>query len=859
MLTLTTLAVDGSRVTDDPRSRLFSGTDFELTWGARCDRAGARQAAYQLVWSTESDNGATVLHDTGWVENTRQRARVRHNAWKGQAVKVSLTIRDNRGQVSNTLKTTLYNADVDFFAPWIGLDKDVPKRAVYLRREFVITKPLKSAVLYACGVGYHQLYLNGEPLDDAVLEPAYTDYSKTCQYVTYPLLHEKLGMGTYCLAAMVGDGWRRNSMVEASRYPDRPEGIPFAGPPMFSLQMHLTYQDGTKGTLVTDQSWQAGDGMLWENDLFNGETWDANRARRGWNLPGFDGFQAAKELPGPGGERKPMLIPPIKAGEVHRPLAMWPLGQATVIDFGHNLAGVIRLRLPEGMDNGQVIRVLHAEELDEDGDLFMEPLRGAKATDTYIASGDDRDLTVWQPMFTYHGFRYARVEGMALAKEDITAVSLHTDLDTDSFFRCGDALVTRIHEICVATERANQHSILTDCPQRDERMGWMNDATVRFEQTPYNFDIGRMFPKVVRDIIDTQDKNGAITCTAPYVFGGRPAAPVSSSFLVAAWQHYLFTGSLDLVREGFPNFERWQECLMRASDDHIVNYSRYGDWASPADCCVDMEGAHSALTPGIFMSTGYSYYNCVMLSRMAQAMGDEAQVDWWQGRADEIRAAMLNKWYNPATATMASGSQACQAFALWLGIIPAGDAPRAAQVIVEDLAQRGHRITTGNLCTRYLMDALCDHGHVDDAWRLMTRQTYPSWGYMLQNEATTIWERFELKKHPGMNSHSHPMYGAVDGWLYAYIAGIKPMGPGFARYQVKPYMPTSLLSCQASVDTVMGDVAVRWMKRYDAAHLHVTVPFGAVAEVHFGGKVQEVPAGFHAFEAPWVQGELADK
>lgn len=852
MLTLTTLAVDGSRVTKDPRSRLFSGTDFQLTWGAVSDRAGARQAAYRLVWSTMGPGGAEVMTDTGWVEQAQQRARVRHtSAWKGQPVKLALTLRDNRGHESEPFHTTLYNADTDFFAPWICAKEDVPKRTVYLRKEFALDKPLASAVLYACGIGYHQLYLNGEPLDDAVLEPAHTDYSKTCQYVTYPMFQEKLGMGTFCLAAMVGDGWRRNSMVEASRYPDRPEGIPFAGRPMFTLKMHLRFQDGTQGTLVTDSTWQAGTGILWENDLFNGETWDASRAQPGWNLPGFTGFTDAVECAGPGGQRKPMLIPPIRPGQEFAPLTMWPLGKATIVDFGHNLAGVVRLNLPAQMEKGQLIRILHAEELTEDGDLFTEPLRGAKATDTYTASGDARDLKVWQPMFTYHGFRYVRVEGMPVNREDIAAVSLHTAMDTRSFFRCGDALVTRIHEACVATERANQHSILTDCPQRDERMGWMNDATVRFEETPYNFDIGRMFPKIVRDIIDTQDKNGAITCTAPYVFGGRPAAPVSSSFLVAGWQHYLFTGSLDLLRKGYEHFEQWQECLMRESSDHLVTYSRYGDWAGPADCCTTPEGAHSAITPGEFMSTGYSYYNCVLLARMARAMGEETHVDWWQGKADEIRNAMLEKWYDPETATMATGSQACQAFALWLSIIPVHDAPRAALKIHDELVANGYRITTGNLCTRYLMDVLCDYGYVDDAWRLMTRQTYPGWGYMLQNEATTIWERFELKKSPGMNSHNHPMYGAVDGWLHAYIAGIRPLGPGFARFQVKPHMPAGLLSAQASVDTVMGDVSVRWMKRYDAIHLHVTVPFGAVAEVHFGGKVLEAASGFHVFEAPW--------
>ncbi|MGI6653659.1 MAG: family 78 glycoside hydrolase catalytic domain [Christensenellales bacterium] len=843
MLHITTVTADGSRITTQPRSRFFSGKTVEIAWGAACTQAGGRQAAYRIEWATKDANW-----DSGWVQDDTQRATLEGgDGWQGQPVHITLAIRDQHGHESAPYTATLYNVDTVWHAPWIGPKNDVPKRTVYLRREFEVAQGLRSAVLYACGIGYHHLMLNGQPLDDAALEPAHTDYTKSCHYVAYPLLADKLTPGTHCLAALVGEGWRRNSMTCKERYPDRPEGIPFAGRPLFTMQMMLTYEDGTTQTIISDSQWQAGTGMLWENDLFNGETWDAARRQIGWNLPGFAGFDEAVELPGPGGRMMPMLIPPIRVGQEVQLLALWQKGDATIIDFGQNLSGVVRLKLPQGMQKGHTIRVRHTEELTEDGDIFPDTLRSAQATDTYIASGDARDLTHWQPLFTYHGFRYVRVEGMHPKRDNIVALWLHTQMDTHSVFRCGDAMVTRIHEACVATERSNQHSILTDCPQRDERMGWMNDATVRFEETPYNFDIGCVFPKVVRDIVDTQDKDGAITCTAPYVLGSRPGDPVSSSFLVAGWQHYLFTGSTNLLKEGLPHYEKWQRLLARKSEDYIVPFSHYGDWAGPADCCVSPEDAHSALTPGIFMSTGYSYYNCMLLARMWDALNNPDNAHQWRERADKIKQAMLAKWYNPDAATMATGSQACQAFALWLGIIPEKDTPRAARIIHEDLMKNGHRITTGNLCTRYLMDVLCDYGYVDDAWRLMTRQVYPSWGYMLQHEATTIWERFELKKNPGMNSHSHPMYGAVDGWLYAYIAGIRPTGPGFATFDVKPYLPTGLLSAQAVVDTVRGDVAVRWTKRYDGAHLQVTVPFGAQAQVHWGGQVHTAEAGFHTF------------
>ena len=505
--------------------------------------------------------------------------------------------------------------------------------------------------------------------------------------------------------------------------------------------------------------------------------------------------------------------------------------------------------MPDRMKKGQTVTMQHAEELDENGALYTAPLRSAQATDRYTASGDERDFAIWQPRNTYHGFRYVRVTGLgdAFDADRFEAVELHTDLEKKSFFRCGEARVNALHEMCAATERANQHSILTDCPQRDERQGWMNDATVRFEETPYNFEIGRMFPKLIRDLIDEQGADGAITCTAPFVYGGRPADPVCSSFLVAGYECLLHDGNDDAIREAFDRFAAWENCLIAHSDDYIVNYSYYGDWAGPAYACTDVNSAPSAVTPGVFMSSGYSYYNCRLLALFAARLNRAGDEKHWLDMAERVKAAIIGKWYNAETAVMATGSMACQVFSLWLGLIPESDRARAIKRVHDELIESGDRFTTGNLCTRYLMDMLCEGGYLEDAWRLAIRQDYPSWGYMAQQEATTVWERFELKKNPGMNSHNHPMYGAVDYWLYAYIAGIRPLTAGYEQILIKPYMPEGLMSAQAVVDTARGEVAVRWMKRYGGTHLHVTVPFGATARVEFMGETHEVGSGFHAF------------
>ena len=287
--------------------------------------------------------------------------------------------------------------------------------------------------------------------------------------------------------------------------------------------------------------------------------------------------------------------------------------------------------------------------------------------------------------------------------------------------------------------------------------------------------------------------------------------------------------------------------MLLRSDDYIVNYTYYGDWAAPAYACRSLEDANSAVTEGIFMSTGYSYYNCTALARMANALGNADKQAEYENLAEKIKTAMLARWFDPETAQMAGGSQASQAFSLWLGIIPEELCQKAADVMVTDLRERNYKFTTGNLCTLYMLEMLAKYGYVDDAWTVLTSEEYPSYGYMIQNEATTVWERFELKKEAGMNSHNHPMYGSVDKWLYSTLCGIKPTVPGCAEFEIAPHYPTKLLSAQAHVDTVKGQVSVRWVRRFGHIALYVTVPFGTRAKIRLPDRTETVGSGSYTY------------
>lgn len=843
MLYLTNITIDGGRISDDPRTHLTDNGKPCFGWALL--GKGRFQASYRLrIFS-----GTEILHDSGEVFSTEQSAEYQGPSLpRGKRLLAEITVTADTGERSLPEKFYFFNACIEWNASWIGVSEDIRGKTVYLRKRFFIGEPVESAVLYACGIGYMQVTINGSRPDESELDPAHTDYTKTCQYVPFLGTGKLLRQGENVVGVLLGEGWRRNCFFGG----EMKNNYSFMGQPAFSCMMHITYASGKEEWIRTDSRWECGRGAHVSNDIFNGETYDARKRIIGWDTPAFSGFDGkAVTLNPPGGKMVPMVLPAITPHAKRNPIAIWEQNGFVFCDFGINLAGVVRLRLPKCMRSGQKITLAHAEELENDGTLWTANLRSARAEDVYIASGDDRDEPYFQPIFTYHGFRYLRIEGLGYIPEtqDITAIELRTDMDNASDFRCGNSLATKIHEICVNTERANQHSILTDCPQRDERQGWMNDATSRFDETPYNFDIGRMFTKVIRDLLDTQSADGAITSTAPYVWGGRPADGVCSSFIVAGIRAYLHCGNTRILKEAYPGFSAWEKCLQALSENRIITFSRFGDWAGPEYACPGAETAQSAVTPGEFMTTACTYYNCIMLSRIADILGKYADTERWNREADEIRDAMLAKWYDGNTAKMHTGSQACQAFSLWLGIIPEQDRKRAANLIHNDLVQNGYKITTGNLCTRYMLQALTDNGYGEDAWKLITREEYPSFGYMIQHEATTVWERLEMKRHPGMNSHNHPMYGASDVWFWNCLLGIRITGAGVSKVHIEPFLPESLQSAQGKMDTVKGELNVHWFKRWGKAYLHANIPFGTEAEIKFGGKTCTVHSGFHVFES----------
>ena len=829
---------NGLIFTDNPRP-VFS-------WAVQGTSNGQYQSACHICVTQEEK----TVWDSGWVIQKEQSL-----TYAGEPLESSteygliLTVRNNLGAVSEPVNARFMTALLTPWpAPWLKPEEDYGDGAIYAWKNFSLTEIPKTAIGYVCGLGYHRLWINGHPAaPEDFMTPAYSSYHKRCYYTAHAGLQKWLQVGENTIGMVVAPGWRRNR----GKYLENTEGRPvkLMGEPQFTAMLDLAFADGRKDSVMTAGDWHSSRGPIVQSNIFRGETYNADKEIPYWCTAQMDIAGAACQLTdAPTRVMELQKLEPVRVGRIYKPRSVsQPRSGVFVFDFGQNLAGVCQLRLPADLPEETKIVVRHAELLDEDGMLYTAPLRTASATDCYLVGKPDDKERTWNPEFTYHGFRYAEVTGLNCVPgpDFICALALHNDVENRSMFRCGSGMVNQLQEAIVATELSNIHNVPTDCPQRDERMFWLNDATVRFEEMPFNVECGQLLPKIVWDIIDAQDENGAIPCTVPFIYGTQPTDPACSSFLVAAKQAYLHHGNLELIQQAYPALRAWNACLWNMAEDGIIPNTLYGDWASPEDCCMEI-APFSAVTPGTVLSTGYCYYNASVLAEFARILNLPDEEILQCGRADKIRTAMLRKWLQP-DGSFASGSQACQAFPLWLGIIPEEQKELVARKLHEAVKAAGYRLTTGNLCTLYVMDALAEHGYIEDAWKVLTREKYPSWGYMLQNDATTIWERFELKKDPAMNSHNHPMYGSVGAWLYTHLVGIQPVDSGFSKVQIQPYIPENLTFAEAVLDTCKGQFWVKWKKQYGKLVIHVEIPFGAEAEVILPEDRKHIGSGWHQF------------
>lgn len=816
----------------------------QLSWQIGPSREGLSQTDWQVLISSSPERLAADdgdLWDSGKVSSNKAAGILPQGLLLESRRTYYWKVRIWNGELLSgwsemaTFETGLLHPD-DWWGGWIGYVPGMPGRILYFKASNHISKKVVRARAYVAGLGYSDFYINHRKVGDHVLDPAQSTYSKRVYYVSYDIA-PYLQQGGNSFVVSIAPGWLGTQRLRA--------------------QVEITYDDGSLEVLNTDRFRSVTTGPTVYSTVFDGEEYDARQETEDLWKPGVPPGMMDKQwawahnTDDPVGAMVCQQIEPIKVVDTRVPVLMGePAPGVWVFDAGRNLAGWVALKAHGKA--GEAVTLKFAETIYDNGLVNQENLRNAKVTDRYIFKGEGTES--WEPAFTYHGFRYFQVEGLSYkpSPEDFIVKVVRSSVAPTGMFHCSDSLLNSIHEMVRNTESNNLHSVPTDCPQRDERMGWLNDLTVRIEQAIYNFDMSRFYAKFIKDVSDTQDELGRITCVAPFRFGMRPASPVSASYLIMAEKSYEFYGNRRIIADNYEGMKAWTDYLASRTENGVVQYSAYNDWCAPYLNNPNM--AESPDTPGLMMSTGYLFFCESLISRMAAVLGLEEDARSYADRAAATRAVYNREWWNEEKGGYYSNNQACNSFALWLGMPEADQVPRVVENLARDVREHDYHLTTGNLCTKYLMEMLTEHGHVDEAYRIASQTTYPSWGFMLANGATSLWERWENLTGGGMNSHDHPMMGSVGSWFYKYLVGITPDWdhPGFEHFTVKPYVPKGLASVEGSLETVRGKIAVSWKKQGSTIFLDVDVPGGATATVYVpsrkGSLIREVGSGHYRFK-----------
>ncbi|MDD3108417.1 MAG: family 78 glycoside hydrolase catalytic domain, partial [Alistipes sp.] len=798
--------------------------DPQLSWRLESSARDVRQTAYQIVVTRAAEDGSTEeVWNTGKVTSPLATAipyagaaleSRGHYDWR-------VKVWTNDGAESAWSESAFFEMalmkESDWLHEWIAYAPGNPGRIIYFKGTFCPPQAVSRARLYLSGIGYNEMTINGRKVGDHVLDPVQSNYSKRIYYSTYDVT-EYLGKENVLLVA-VAPGWY--------------------GMPRLRMQMEVTCTDGSKHILTAGHLRAVATGPTMYSTIFDGEIYDARLESEALHQPYVPSglmdrvWGLAHNADSPGGHMVSQKCEPIKVVDSLIPQKITePQAGVYVFDTEQNLAGWAQIQV-QGK-RGDTLRLRFAETLYANGLVNQENLRNAKAMDTYICKGEG--VECWEPRFTYHGFRYVQVEGLRQKPQVgmLRVKWVRNAVEPTGTFTCSNELLNRIHHMIVSTEASNLHGVPTDCPQRDERMGWLNDLTVRIEQALYNFDFSRFYAKFLDDVSDTQDPDGTITCVAPYRFGARPADPVSASYLLLAWKSYEFYGNRSILRDHYAGMRAWVDFLASRTENGIVNYSYYGDWSPPTAFAMSPESAVSKDTPGKLMSTGYLYYCASMIAQMAAVLGNSSDSQTYRQLADRTAEAFNREWWNEEQGGYATNNQAANAFALFLGVVSEDRIPRVVKNLAEDVKRHDNHLTTGNLCTKYLLEMLTRYGEKETAYRLATQTTYPSGGYMLENGATTLWERWEYATGDAMNSHNHPMMGSVDSWFYKYLLGIMPdvEQPAFAHFTLQPYVVEDLTFARGTYQTVKGVIRSDWSKTNGQLTWQVSIPANTTATLY---------------------------
>jgi len=821
-----------------------------FAWYITAKERNVLQTAYQVLVSSSSEKLAANDGDL-WDSQKVNSSESIHVTYNGKALKSrekaywKVKIWTNAGQ-SEWSSDNSFSMGLLFYKDWpkgwIGFDRAFPwdniktdsrLSARYYRKEFQSTKNIKSATVSIIGLGLYELYINGRKVGEDVLSPSATDYTKNVKYNTYDVTND-LRNGKNAIGTVLGSG-----RFFAMRQHSKPYKIKTFGFPKVLLNLHIEFTDGTSSNIDTDESWRGtANGPIRSNNEYDGEDYDATKEMPGWNAVGFDDSKwlKAEFVQEPTGTIEAQMNENMRVMQTLKPVSISKIsGNRYILDMGQNMVGWLQINV-KGQKGGQV-KLRFAESLQNNGELFTANLRDAKCTDTYTFGGKIEET--WQPTFSYRGFRYVEISGLnyAPSTKDFSGKMIYDNMKTVGNFETSNALLNQIFKNAWWGIAGNYKGIPIDCPQRNERQPWLGDRGAVALGESFLFDNGRFYTKWLEDIRNAQKEDGAIPDVAPAFwryYSDNMTWP--GTFLLIADMVYKQTGDVNALRDNYPAMKKWLAYMSdRYLEDGILTKDSYGDWCMPP---VTIEAGRGKSAdkkyPSALLSTAYYFHFMQMMMEFSHILQQQSDYNDFQKQAETLKAAFNKKYYN-SKGYYADNALTDNIIPLYFGLVPDNKTDLVFKNIVftVEVTNKGH-LSNGLVGVQWLMRCLNDYGRPDLAFTIATQKTYPGWGYMIENGATTIWELWNGNTaDPKMNSQNHVMMlGDLLIWYYENLAGIKSDQPAFKTVIMKPEMVAGLDKVNADFISPYGKIKSQYSRTTKEFNWQISIPPNTRATIY---------------------------
>ena len=842
-----------------------------FSWQYETSESNVVQQDYRIIVASTAENAKKGIGDL-WDSGITTSSQMLYIPYAGKLLqsrdkaywKVIVTVKNDKGKAKvesevKSFEISLLNQE-DWHAKWIGheFEDDVlvghtRLAARYLRKEFALRDDISDARLYVSGMGVYSAYLNGSEIaPEELLKPTLSWYSKRVYFNTYDVT-EMLNNGDNAIGVIL-EGGRYTSIRYNAANPnwDGTEHVFGFGTPRLLLQLEVTYKNGQKETIVSDETWKiTNQGPIRTANEWDGETYDENFDLGEWNKTGYDdsAWHQAELVDAPEGQLSAQPNPNITVMEKLKPVAIFQKDDKWYLDMGQNMVGFIDMKV-RGQQTGDVITLRFAELLTPDSTLYTANLRGSENTDRYIVTNNsklstDSKLSTlnsqlhWHPMFVYHGFRYVEIAGLRETPnlDDFEGWVIYDEMPVTGSFETSNEIINAVYHNAYWGIRGNYRSMPTDCPQRDERLGWTGDRTTGNYGESYIFDNHQLYAKWLSDGDDSQWDNGSLpNVIPPYWRGYTDNMTWPGAMVTATDMLYTRFGDTEPIRQHYAAWKKW---IIHMKNDYmrggLMPRDTYGDWCMPPE---SLELIHSSdptrITDATVLSTPFYCYLCGKMAKFAEVLGYTEDVDFFQQEITTTTIAFNDKYFNRVTGVYANNTVTANILPLWFGMVPKGLEDKVLESIVDKTENEcGGHVSTGVVGIQQLMRCLTEYGRGDLAFKIASNDTYPSWGYMYRNGATTIWELWNGNTaDPAMNSGNHVMLlGDLILWEYEYLGGIRALEPGYSKIQLKPYPIEGLGFVNCAYNSVSGRIESNWKREGNRFEWDIVIPANTTAEV----------------------------